>query len=58
MCGTKLEKFLPKNKHTLRKYSIVRIGLVGASEVSKIRVLKVYYFHLLSKKIPQIEIKA
>ena len=47
--GTKFERFLPKNEQTQRKLL----------KFSKIRVLKVNYFHLLSKKkIPQIEIMA
>ena len=33
--GTKLERFLPKNNILKVNYSILRIGLVGASEVFK-----------------------
>ena len=54
MGGTKLERFLPKNQHTQRKL----LNFENEQKFSKIRVLKVNYFHLLRKKIPQIEIMA
>ena len=49
--GTKLERFLPKNQHTSRKlFNFENWISGGPQKFSKIRVLKVNYFHLLSKK--------
>ena len=39
--GTKLERFLPKNQHHHRK--LLRIGLVGASEVFKNQSFKNFH---------------
>jgi hypothetical protein len=48
--GYKIRKVFCLRINILKgNYSILRIGLVGASE-SKIRVCKVIYFHLLSKR--------
>ena len=59
MGGTKLERFLPKNQHTQRKLlNFENLVNGGPQKFSKFRVLKVNYFHLLRKKIPQIEIMA
>ena len=53
--GTKLERFLPKTQHILKgNYQILRIGLVGASEVFKNQSFKNKLFSSSQKKIPQI----
>ena len=46
---------LLKNQHTQRKLLNFENWEWGPQKLSKIRVLKVNYFHLLRKKIPQIE---
>ena len=56
--GTKLERFLPKNQHTQRKLLNFENWISEPQKFSKIRVLEINYFHLLSNKIPQIEIMA
>ena len=48
--GTNLERFLPKNHHTQENDWILRIGLMGASEVFKIRVIKSIIFIFSGKK--------
>ena len=46
--GTKFEWFLHKNQHTQRK--LLNFENWGPQKFSKMRVLKVNYFHLFSKK--------
>jgi hypothetical protein len=59
MGGIKLERFLPNNQHTQRKLlNFENLVNGGSQKFSKIRVLKVKYFHLLGKKIYQFEIMA
>ena len=59
MGGTKLERSLPKNQHTQRKLMNFENWISrGPQKFSKIRVLKINYFHLPRKKKPQIEIMA
>ena len=58
MGGTKLERLLPKNQHTQRKLLNFENWISGGHRSFQTSVLKVNYFHLLSKKIPQIKIMA
>ena len=57
--GYKIRKFLPKKQHSPRKLLNFENWVNGGlRSFQKIRVLKVNYFHLFRKKIPQIEIMA
>ena len=52
----KLERFLPKKQPTKRKLLNFENWIHGGPQkFSEIRVLRVNYFHLTKKKIPQIE---
>ena len=52
MGSTKLERFLPKNQHTQRKFLNFENPTDGEPhQLAKIRVFKVDYFDLLCKKI-------
>ena len=57
--GYKLDRFLPKYQHAQRKLLNFENWINGGPQkFSKIRVLKIHFFHLLRKKMPQIEIMA
>ena len=52
MGGTKLERFLPKNQHTPRKFlNFENWTNEEPQQLAKIRVFKVDYFDFSSKKI-------